>query len=124
MDSAAAAALARSELQSYALRRCIRFHSAILLAGVTWALSHGAASLRQARMVAIGGAVLLAVLALVEVASGLAIRRMEGVRDRQPGPETGLWRFVQGWLPSLVAAAFFLALAGAQFVALRVVVRA
>jgi len=105
-----AADIARADLRSYALRRCIRFYAAILVfvLAVT-----GSVIVKGdfVSMVSQPAAVMLAILVLVEIASGVTMTAMAKVRDASPGPETGLWRFAQGPHPSWIAATFFAGLA-------------
>ncbi len=113
MDAAAQALSVRSELRSYALRRCIRFYAATLVFTVAWAGGFLAASEMRAQEILRGGAAVLCGLAVVELASMLVIAQMARRRDQlEAGPETGLWAFAQGPWPSLVAAAAFVAAAG------------
>jgi hypothetical protein len=117
--------MARADLRSYALRRCIRFYAGLLLFFApiaTVALlsvagpgqdGGGAVARRFYSMVVFAtGASLLAVLVAVEVASGIVMTAIAKARDATPGPETPLWRFAQGPRPSWIAAAFFAVLAG------------
>lgn len=107
----------REDLRSYALRRCIRFYTALVVTCVTWVGSRVAAAPGD-RQVLWGGAFLLLVMAGVEVASMIVMRDMARARDRiGGGPETPLWAFAQGPWPSLVAAGFFGALAVAMLAA-------
>lgn len=116
--------IARADLRSYALRRCIRFYVGLILffapiatAALVSMAGEGrdageAAGRFHSMVVFATGAFLLAVLVAVEVASGIVMTAMAKVRDAFPGPETRLWRFAQGPGPSWIAAAFFAVLAG------------
>ncbi|MEA3165990.1 MAG: hypothetical protein QOJ26_859 [Thermoplasmata archaeon] len=107
------ATVARDDLRSYALRRCIRFYSAILVTSVGWTVSRLADGQARGEGM-LGAAFLLVVLAAVEFASLVVMAQVAKARDRLgPGPETPLWAFAQGPLPSGLAAVFFLALAAA-----------
>lgn len=119
-----AAGIARDDLRSYALRRCIRFYVGLLLffAPIATAALLSAAGLGRdggaptgrfdSRVVLATGAALLAVIVAVEVVSGLVMTAIAKARDAAPGPETRLWRFAQGPQPSWIAATFFALLAG------------
>jgi hypothetical protein len=107
------------ELRAQALRRSVRLGAAVVVAAVTWAASHSAANLRQARVIAVGGAVLLALLALVEVGSALAIRPVQAAQPRL----RGLRGWMTGWPASLGAAVVMAALGAAQFLLLRAAAR-
>ncbi|HUR68296.1 MAG TPA: hypothetical protein VM370_03550 [Candidatus Thermoplasmatota archaeon] len=105
----------RADLRSYALRRCIRFYSAILVTSVAWTVSRIPSG--QARSEAmLGGAFLLSVLVVVELGAMWVMVDMARARARLgEGPETRLWAFSQGPWPSLLAAALFTALSLAFF---------
>lgn len=104
MDEAASV---RDDLRSYALRRCIRFYAALLVACVAWTGSRLAEGPARAEVLW-GGALLLVVMAGVELGAMAVMVPMAKARARLGGgPETPLWAFAQGPWPSLVAAAFF-----------------
>lgn len=98
----------RADLRSYALRRCIRFYSAVLVTCVTWVgakLAQGEASLE----ILWGGAFLLVAMAVVEVGAMVVMVPMARARARMGGgPETPLWAYAQGPWPSALAAGLFL----------------
>lgn len=102
----------RDDLRSYALRRCIRFYTAILLVALAMVSSQQGIDRVNANEIFTGIAVLLAVLAAVEVSAGVVMAQMARVRAQHPGPETPLWAFALGPVPSWLAAALFLAVAG------------
>lgn len=107
--------IARADLRSYALRRCIRFYSALgfTLLAVAGSAVAGLASQTNgffAMLVPATGAAILFILAVVEVASAIVIGQIERAIPAG-GPETALWRFARGTWPSWIAAAFFLGLA-------------
>ena len=109
MDDASAV---RDDLRSYALRRCIRFYTAILVTSITWSISQVAPGFAASGNVLRGGAALLGVMAVVELASMVVMLQMAKARARLGGgPETPLWALAQGPWPSAVAAAFFVLLA-------------
>lgn len=102
------ALVVRDDLRSYALRRCIRFYTAILVTCVAWTGSRLAEGERSGDVLR-GGALLLVVVAGVELGAMLVMRDMARARARiGGGPETPLWAFAQGPWPSLLAAALFL----------------
>lgn len=105
-----AADIARADLRSYSLRRCIRFYTAVLVFVIAVT---GAVIVKgdYVRMVAQPAAVMLGFLVAVEIASAIVMIGMAKVRDGFPGPETGLWRFAQGPHPSWIAATFYVGLA-------------
>ena len=103
--------VARADLRNYALRRCIRFYTAVILAALALATTHQAIDPADSDEIASGIAVLFCVLAVVEVASGVVVLEMARVRGQHPGPETPLWRFAQVPHPSWLAAALFAATA-------------
>ncbi|MCA1818776.1 MAG: hypothetical protein LC620_01765 [Halobacteriales archaeon] len=109
------ATVVRDDLRSYALRRCIRFYSAIVVAAIYWGA--GAISLRsdEFEASAIPFGVIFSLLVLVELASGIVMLEMARVRNAYPGPETPLWKFAQGPHPSWIAALFFAGLAALSF---------
>ena len=116
-----AAEIARADLRSYGLRRCIRFYVALVLLVGFVASSRIvlALDLREyysgvdgGRLV---GAIVFVALAIVEVLSGLVIRQLVRVRDQGGSLEKGLWRAASGPLGSWVATAFYLAAAWAIF---------
>lgn len=101
------AAEVRADLRSYALRRCIRFYTALLVASLTWTASRLAGGPARAEILW-GGAAVLAAITGVELSAMLVMTHMAKARARLGGgPETPLWAFAQGPWPSLVAAAFF-----------------
>jgi hypothetical protein len=105
------ALVVRDDLRSYALRRCIRFYSAILVACVAWTGSRLAGGQDRTEILW-GGALLPLVVACVEVAAMVASLDMARARRRLGGgPETPLWAFAQGPWPSALAAALFAGLA-------------
>ena len=102
------ALVVRDDLRSYALRRCIRFYTAILVVCISWSVSRLAAGQARAEVLW-GGASLLVVIAGVELGAMLVSRDMARARARLGGgPETPLWAFAQGPWPSALAAALFL----------------
>ena len=105
------ALVVRDDLRSYALRRCIRFYTAVLVTCISWSVSRLAAGHARGEVLW-GGAFLLVVIAGVEASAMLVSLDMARARARLGGgPETRLWAFAQGPWPSAVAAALFLALA-------------
>jgi hypothetical protein len=102
----------RDDLRSYALRRCIRFYTAILVVAIAWTGSRLASGDVQADILLVA-AFLLLVLAGVELASMAVMVAMAKARARiGGGPETPLWAFAQGPGPSAIAALVYLAFAG------------
>lgn len=97
----------RADLRSYALRRCIRFYTALLILAITWTAAQLAGDF-AARNIYRGGGFLLLVIAGVEVSSMIVMREMAAARARLGGgPETPMWALAQGPWPSLAAAALF-----------------
>jgi hypothetical protein len=105
------ALVVRDDLRSYALRRCIRFYTAILVVAVTWTGSRLAAG-DAGRDILVVGQALLVVLAGVELAAMAVMMPMAKARQRLGGgPETKLWAFAQGPWPSAIAAIVFVGFA-------------
>lgn len=105
------ALVVRDELRSYALRRCIRFYTAVLVTSIAWTGSRLVDGERGGDVLR-GGAFLLVVIAGVELGAMLVMVHMARARARiGGGPETPLWAFAQGPWPSALAAALFLLVA-------------
>lgn len=104
----------RDDLRSYALRRCIRFYTALVLVAFAMVGSQVVEGV-SSKEIFIGIGLLLVVLAAVEVAGGIVMAQMAKVRAQHPGPETPLWAFAQGPAPSWLAAGLFVASAGFLF---------
>ena len=109
--------IARADLRSYALRRCIRFYAALLLAllavvgGALVAVSGHQEKEAVGLLVHGAGAGALLVLVVVELASGMVMARIAKACPND-GPEAGLWAFARGPGPSWLAAPFFAVLCG------------
>ena len=106
----------RADLRSYALRRCIRFYTALVIVAIVWTGAHMTPDVAEDDIYRAGGFLLL-VIAGVEVSAMLVMRDMAAARARLGGgPETRVWALAQGPHPSIVAALFFAALAVWLFV--------
>jgi hypothetical protein len=106
------ALVVRDELRSYALRRCIRFYTAILVFCIAWSVSYLPARGADQADVRLGGVFLLLVMTAVELGAMAVMAHMARARQRiGGGPETPLWAFAQGPWPSAIGAGFFLFLA-------------
>lgn len=106
----------RADLRSYALRRCIRFYTALVIVAIVASIAHLAGDFKARDIWRVGGFLLL-VIAAVEVSSMIVMRDMAAARAKLGGGlETPLWALAQGPWPSLVAAVLFTALAVWAFV--------
>ena len=106
----------RADLRSYALRRCIRFYTALVIIAIVWTGAQLTPDLTE-RNIYRGGGFLLLVIAGVEVSSMIVMRDMAAARARiGGGPETRIWALAQGPWPSLVATLFFAAVSAWYFV--------
>jgi hypothetical protein len=113
------ATVVRDDLRSYALRRCIRFYTAVVVLAIVVVGGQMLDDRAATDRVLAFGALLFVVLAVVEVAAGTVMLQMAKVRSGLPGPESPLWLFAQGAGPSWIAALLFLGVAAVLFVATR-----